>query len=137
MHTVIFLCPLFAFLQYSSAVLNTMASTGTDPTILSSKRAVYVGGLAPGVNRQLLRAAMIPFGNVKSLDIVRTIEFVVVIAAVAVAVAVAEKLSIRNFFSLVIALLISDGIVPFAAASVIANGLCKRRTSRFRICRIR
>jgi hypothetical protein len=46
--------------------------TSTDPTILSSKRAVYVGGLAEGVTPQLLRAAMIPFGNIKSLDIVRT-----------------------------------------------------------------
>lgn len=47
-----------------------MTSTGADPTILASKRAVYVGGLAPDVNKQLLRAAMIPFGNIKSLDIV-------------------------------------------------------------------
>jgi hypothetical protein len=47
--------------------------TSSDPTILSSKRAVYVGGLAEGVTPQLLRAAMIPFGNIKSLDIVRTV----------------------------------------------------------------
>eukprot|EP00934_Nitzschia_sp_Nitz4_P006332 Nitzschia sp. Nitz4//scaffold25_size161228//129122//129636//NITZ4_002453-RA/size161228-processed-gene-0.170-mRNA-1//1//CDS//3329544655//6322//frame0 len=41
----------------------------SDPTILSSKRALYVGGLAGGVTPQLLRAAMIPFGPIKSLDI--------------------------------------------------------------------
>eukprot|EP00980_Cylindrotheca_fusiformis_P009682 scaffold2141_cov120-Cylindrotheca_fusiformis.AAC.17 len=45
-----------------------MTSTA-DPSILSSKRAVYVGGLADEVTPQLLRAAMIPFGNIKSLDI--------------------------------------------------------------------
>ena len=49
----------------------TMATTGTasDPSILASRRAVYVGGLADEVTPQLLRAAMIPFGNIKSLDI--------------------------------------------------------------------
>jgi hypothetical protein len=50
-----------------------MTSTAaSDPTILSSKRAVHVGGLANKVTPQLLRAAMIPFGTMKSLDIVRT-----------------------------------------------------------------
>jgi len=44
-------------------------SDPVDPTILASKRAVYVGGLADGVTSQLLRAAMIPFGPIKSLDI--------------------------------------------------------------------
>ncbi|KAL3944082.1 MAG: hypothetical protein SGBAC_001868, partial [Bacillariaceae sp.] len=39
------------------------------PSILASKRAIYIGGLAEGVNPQILRAAMIPFGNIKSLDI--------------------------------------------------------------------
>mmetsp|Transcript_37681 Transcript_37681/g.91519 ORF Transcript_37681/g.91519 Transcript_37681/m.91519 type:complete len:143 (+) Transcript_37681:51-479(+) len=46
-----------------------MSSITADPSILSSKRAIYVGGLAEGVNSQILRAAMIPFGNIKSLDI--------------------------------------------------------------------
>jgi RNA recognition motif. (a.k.a. RRM, RBD, or RNP domain) len=41
-----------------------------DPTILASKRAVYVGDLADAVTPQLLRAAMIPFGPIKSLDMV-------------------------------------------------------------------
>ena len=50
-----------------------MTSTAaSDPTILSSKRAVYVGGLDKEVTPQLLRAALIPFGNIKSLDIVST-----------------------------------------------------------------
>jgi hypothetical protein len=46
------------------------SAAASDPTILSSKRAVYVGGLADEVTPQLLRAAMIPFGDIKSLDIV-------------------------------------------------------------------
>lgn len=45
-----------------------MTSTA-DSSILSSRRAVYVGGLAEEATPQLLRAAMIPFGNIKSLDI--------------------------------------------------------------------
>jgi peptidyl-prolyl isomerase E (cyclophilin E) len=45
-----------------------MTSTA-DPSILSSKRAVFVGGLAQEVTPPLLRAAMIPFGNIKSLDV--------------------------------------------------------------------
>ena len=44
-------------------------ATASDPSILASRRAVYVGGLADEVTPQLLRAAMIPFGNIKSLDI--------------------------------------------------------------------
>jgi hypothetical protein len=52
------------------------STPGSDPTILASKRAVYVGGLADGITPQLLRAAMIPFGPIKSLDIV-SFEYVV------------------------------------------------------------
>ena len=48
----------------------TSTTPASDPTILASKRAVYVGGLADEINPQLLRAAMIPFGPIKSLDIV-------------------------------------------------------------------
>jgi hypothetical protein len=36
---------------------------------VASKRVVYVGGLADDVSPQILRSAMIPFGNIKSLDI--------------------------------------------------------------------
>lgn len=46
-----------------------MSSITADPSILASKRAIYVGGLAEEVNAQILRAAMIPFGNIKSLEI--------------------------------------------------------------------
>lgn len=48
----------------------TSTAPASDPTILASKRAVYVGGLAESVTPQLLRAAMIPFGPIKSLDMV-------------------------------------------------------------------
>lgn len=53
------------------ALIERMASSNaaSDPTILASKRAVYVGGLASEVTPALLRAAMIPFGDIKSLDI--------------------------------------------------------------------
>ena len=40
------------------------------PTTIASKRVVYVGGLAKDVTIPLLRAAMIPFGDIKSVDIV-------------------------------------------------------------------
>ena len=52
------------------------SSAASDPAILSSKRAVYVGGLADEVTPTILRAAMIPFGDIKSLDIVRFINFI-------------------------------------------------------------
>jgi RNA recognition motif-containing protein len=42
-----------------------------DPLVLGSKRVVFVGGLADETTTQLLRAAMIPFGSIKSVDIVR------------------------------------------------------------------
>lgn len=38
--------------------------------MLSSKRVLYVGGLADSASVQVVRAAFIPFGAVKSLDIV-------------------------------------------------------------------
>lgn len=61
------------FANYLLDIFPTMTSTAaSDPTILSSKRAVYVGGLDKEVTPQLLRAALIPFGNIKSLDIVST-----------------------------------------------------------------
>jgi hypothetical protein len=41
-----------------------------DPSVLSSKRVVYVGGLADQVTVDLLRAAMIPFGPIKSVEMV-------------------------------------------------------------------
>jgi hypothetical protein len=53
------------------ALADVAAVTASDLTLLSSKRAVYVGGLADSVTPSLLRAAMIPFGDILSVDIVR------------------------------------------------------------------
>mmetsp|Transcript_42841 Transcript_42841/g.48679 ORF Transcript_42841/g.48679 Transcript_42841/m.48679 type:complete len:143 (-) Transcript_42841:210-638(-) len=38
-------------------------------SLLQSRRTLYVGGLAPEVRDSTLRAAMIPFGPIKSIDI--------------------------------------------------------------------
>ena len=44
----------------------------TDPAAaLDSKRVVYVGGLADGISIPLIRACMIPFGPIHSIDMVR------------------------------------------------------------------
>mmetsp|Transcript_28029 Transcript_28029/g.65799 ORF Transcript_28029/g.65799 Transcript_28029/m.65799 type:complete len:150 (+) Transcript_28029:606-1055(+) len=45
---------------------NTTSKAGV---FVTSKRAVYVGGLGEDVTPQILRSAMIPFGTIKSLDI--------------------------------------------------------------------
>jgi hypothetical protein len=42
----------------------------SDPSVLASKRVVYVGGLADEATPALVRAAMIPFGPIKSIDMV-------------------------------------------------------------------
>ena len=44
-------------------------SAGDARMLVASKRVVYVGGLGDDVTQQVLRSAMIPFGNIKSLDI--------------------------------------------------------------------
>ena len=49
--------------QIASARANRTASN------LQSRRSLYVGGLEDSVTDTTLRAAMIPFGNIKSLDI--------------------------------------------------------------------
>jgi peptidyl-prolyl isomerase E (cyclophilin E) len=45
----------------------------SDPTIeaniVTSKRVVYVGGLGDDITQHIVRAAFIPFGNLKSVDI--------------------------------------------------------------------
>jgi hypothetical protein len=46
-----------------------MAALISDPSI-TSKRVVYVGSLEDTASVSLVRAAMIPFGNIKSVDIV-------------------------------------------------------------------
>ena len=42
-----------------------------DASLLASKRIVYVGGLGEDVKEDLIRAAFIPFGNIKSVMMVR------------------------------------------------------------------
>jgi hypothetical protein len=51
-----------------------MAALIEDPSILASKRVVHVGGLADNGTVSLVRAAMIPFGNIKSCDIVSSVQ---------------------------------------------------------------
>jgi len=47
-----------------------MAETAAvEATLLASKRVVYVGGLGDNVNQNIVRAAFIPFGPLKSVDI--------------------------------------------------------------------
>ena len=48
---------------------DTATAAGEAGILVASKRVVYVGGLADDVSPQILRSAMIPFGNIKSLDI--------------------------------------------------------------------
>jgi RNA recognition motif-containing protein len=38
--------------------------------VLHSRRSLYVGGLSNDVNESSLRAAMIPFGPIQSIEIV-------------------------------------------------------------------
>ena len=46
---------------------------------LASKRVIYIGGLADEATVDLVRAAMIPFGGIKTIDVVSTAdEFVLV-----------------------------------------------------------
>ena len=47
----------------------TTEETIVATTALASKRVVYVGGLAEGATVPLIRAAMIPFGPIQSVDI--------------------------------------------------------------------
>lgn len=42
-----------------------------DASTLASKRVIYVGGLTDGATIPMIRAAFIPFGNIKSVDMVR------------------------------------------------------------------
>lgn len=49
--------------------MTSNATTSEASILVASKRAVYVGGLAEDVTPQVLRSAMIPFGNIKSVDI--------------------------------------------------------------------
>jgi RNA recognition motif-containing protein len=40
-----------------------------DPTLVSTKRVVYLGGLPAAATLPMLRAALIPFGDLASLDL--------------------------------------------------------------------
>jgi peptidyl-prolyl isomerase E (cyclophilin E) len=41
----------------------------SEAAILQSRRAIYVGGIAEEVNSTILRAAFIPFGPVKAIEL--------------------------------------------------------------------
>lgn len=43
-----------------------------NPALLASKRVVHIGGLAEETTSAVLRAACIPFGDIKSVDLVRS-----------------------------------------------------------------
>lgn len=49
-----------------------LAPLAVDPAVLASKRVVFIGGLPEEANVTMIRAAMIPFGDIKSVDMVRT-----------------------------------------------------------------
>mmetsp|Transcript_34524 Transcript_34524/g.37262 ORF Transcript_34524/g.37262 Transcript_34524/m.37262 type:complete len:147 (+) Transcript_34524:146-586(+) len=49
--------------------MTSIETATSDRILIASKRAVYVGGIGEEVSPQILRSAMIPFGNIKSLDI--------------------------------------------------------------------
>mmetsp|Transcript_22082 Transcript_22082/g.46503 ORF Transcript_22082/g.46503 Transcript_22082/m.46503 type:complete len:149 (-) Transcript_22082:165-611(-) len=48
---------------------NNATATKEAGILVASKRVIYVGGLGDTVTPQVLRSAMIPFGDIKSLDI--------------------------------------------------------------------
>ena len=43
-----------------------------DASLLATKRIVYVGGLGEEIKEDLIRAAFIPFGTIKSVMMVRS-----------------------------------------------------------------
>jgi len=45
------------------------ANNTTNHPVLQSKRTLYVGGLADGISDTMLRAAFVPFGPLKNVDI--------------------------------------------------------------------
>jgi RNA recognition motif-containing protein len=92
------------------------SAAASDPTILSSKRAVYVGGLADEVTSQLLRAAMIPFGDIKSLDIV-SISFCVQQRLFAILAFRCYGMHLLTYFSL------SESNIILSSYHILADGL--------------
>jgi hypothetical protein len=53
------------------AAPRTVSSAVVDPSYLTSKRVLFVGGLSDEVSNQLIRAAMVPFGTIRAVDMVR------------------------------------------------------------------
>ena len=50
-----------------------VAVSTIDPILVSTKRVVFVGGLPQGTTVAMIRAATIPFGNIQSIDMVRSL----------------------------------------------------------------
>ena len=50
---------------------SSLPSVVVDPAVLASKRVVFVGALPDEATMTMVRAAMIPFGDIKSVDMVR------------------------------------------------------------------
>ena len=55
----------------SDMALSSLPSVVVDPAVLASKRVVFVGALPDEATMTMVRAAMIPFGDIKSVDMVR------------------------------------------------------------------
>ena len=53
----------------TESINSTSTSALSNTPILQSRRSIYVGGLAEGVSPMTVRAAFIPFGPIKSVDI--------------------------------------------------------------------
>ena len=52
-----------------------VAVSTIDPILVSTKRVVFVGGLPQATTVAMIRAATIPFGNIQSIDMVRSLIF--------------------------------------------------------------
>jgi len=55
------------------SVEEQLAPLPVDPAVLASKRVVFVGALPDEATVTMVRAAMIPFGDIKSVDMVRSV----------------------------------------------------------------
>jgi len=55
----------------ASSEFLSSAKTSKAASTLQSRRSLYVGGLDETISDATLRAAMIPFGNIKAVDIPR------------------------------------------------------------------
>lgn len=61
------------------ATANRVPSAVVDPSYLTSKRVLFVGGLPDDVSNQLIRAAMVPFGTIRAVDMVSPIGMISVL----------------------------------------------------------